>query len=144
MITDKNLEFSRAQAITAAAGSTNTIDLDDVRDIGTGENLYLYCVVTTAFTDASSDSTLTVALEGDSTDTITPDATQDLFVIPALSAVGAEFIYRLNPGMTPLQLRYIRLKYTPNNGNLTTGSLTAIIVKDVQKWRAYNDNITIS
>ena len=80
MIMDAQLLFSDAQAITAAAGSTNTIDLGAVRDIGTGENLYLVVTVDVAFTDGSSNSTLTVALEGDSTTTITPDGTVDFLL----------------------------------------------------------------
>lgn len=144
MIMDAQLLFSDAQAIAAAAGSDNTIDLGAVRDIGTGEPLYVVVVVDTAFTDGSSNSTLTVAIEGDSTTTITPDGTQDLFTIPALAAVGDTFIARLDPAATPLQYRYVRLKYTPNNGDLTTGAVTAFITKDVQRWKAYAKNYTIS
>ncbi len=146
MYVDALLSFSTApQAVTAAAGSTNTIDLAAASlDIGTGEPLYVVVTVDVALTDASSDSTVTVALEGDSTHTITPDATCDLFVIPALAAAGATYIARLNPGMAPLAYRYLRLKYTPNNGNLTTGSFTAFITHDVQKYTSFADGITIS
>ena len=144
MYLDAQLLFSDAQAVTAAAGSDNTIDLTAVRDIGTGEPLYIVVVVDVAFTDGSSDSTLTVALEGDSTTTFTPDATRDLFTFAALSAAGTVRYSPLVPGGAPEQYRYIRLKYTPANGNLTTGSLTAFITRDIQKWAAYNDAITIS
>jgi hypothetical protein len=137
MIQDKHLQFSEAQAITAAAGSTNTYDQGVGRDLGTGEPLFIVLEVTTAFTDSGSNSTLTVALEGDSTESFTPDGTQDLITIPALAAVGDKFFVRLHPGMTPMNYRYLRLKYTPNNGDLTTGSLNASIVKDIQKWKAY-------
>jgi hypothetical protein len=144
MYVDALLLFSDAQAITAAAGSESTIDLGAVRDIGTGEPLYIVVCVDVAMTDAGSDSSVTVALEGDSTDSFSPDGTQDLFVIPAVSAVGATFFACLNPGSAPLQYRYIRLKYTPNNGDLTTGSFTAFIAKDIQKYRSYAKGYTIS
>ena len=144
MILDAELQFSDAQAVTAAAGSTNTIDLSQVRDIGTGESLYVVVACTVAMTDASSDSTLTVALEGDSTTTFTPDGTQDLFTFPATSAAGTVKIAKLDPGADPLQYQYIRLKYTPANGNLTTGSFDAYLTKDIQKFVAYADSITIS
>lgn len=144
MIIDSLNLFSDAQAITAAAGSTNTIDLSAVRDIGTGTPLHVVIAVDVAFTDGSSDSTLTVALEGDSTTSFTPDATQDLVTIPALAAAGNKYIVTLSPGSAPLQYRYIRLKYTPNNGDLTTGSVTAFIAMDVDKYTSYADNITIS
>jgi hypothetical protein len=144
MYVDAQLLFSDAQAVTAAAGSTNTIDLGAVRDIGTGKTLYVVVTVDVAMTDASSDSTLTVALEGDSTTTITPDGTANLFTIPALSAAGAVFFAALDPGMAPLQFQYIRLLYTPNNGNLTTGSFTAFITTDIQKYTSFADAITVS
>lgn len=144
MIVDSQLQFSSAQAITAAAGSTNTVDLGAVRDIGTGEDLYLVVTVTTAFTDSGSDSTLDVAVEGDSTTSFTPDGTQSQFVIPALAAAGDTFYAKLNPGAPPLQYQYIRLKYTPANGNLSTGAVTAFLAKDIQKYKAYAKNYTIS
>jgi hypothetical protein len=144
MYLDSQLLFSDAQAVTAAAGSTNTIDLSAVRDIGTGENLYLVLIVDVAMTDGSSDSSVTVAIEGDSTDSFTPDATENVLLIPAVSAIGYKAIARLNPGSLPLQYRYIRLKYTPNNGNLSTGSFTAFLTHDVDKYKAYADNVTIS
>lgn len=144
MFLDSQLLFSDAQAITAAATSTNTLDLGAVRDIGTGQNLFVVVTVDIAFTDTGSDSTLTVTLWGDSTTTLTPDATQDLFVIPALTAAGATFIASLDPGAAPLQLQYIALRYTPNNGNLSTGTITAFVTKDVQRVRAYPDAITIT
>lgn len=144
MYVDANLLFSDAQAVTAAADSTNIVDLSAVRDIGTGTNLYVVVTVDVALTDAGSDSTVTVALQGDSTSTITPDATENLFTIPALAAAGNVYIGKLSPGSAPLQYRYINLKYTPNNGNLTTGSFTAFIAKDVQKYVSYADGITIS
>jgi hypothetical protein len=136
--------FSDAQAITAAADSTNSVDLGAVRDIGTGEPLYVVVSVDVAFTDSGSDSTLTVTLEGDSTTTFTPDGTLDLFTIPALAAAGDVFIARLAPDAAPLQYRYIQLVYTPNNGNLTTGTVTAFITNNIQKYESYADNITIS
>lgn len=144
MIHDAQNLFSDAQAVTAAAGSTNTIDLGAVRDIGTGENIYVVVTCDVAMTDSGSDSTLTVALEGDSTTTITPDGTQDLFTIPALTAAGAAFFARLAPGSAALQFQYIRLKYTPNNGNLTTGSFTAFLCHDIQKYVTYAKGYAIS
>lgn len=144
MILDADLLFSDAQAVTAAAASSNSIDLSAVRDIGTGEDLYVFVSVDVALTDGSSDSTVTVSLEGDSTTSFSPDATENLFTIPALAAAGNIYYAKLSPGLSPLQYRYIQLKYTPNNGNLTTGTFTAGIVKDIAKFTAYADNLRIS
>lgn len=144
MILDALLKFSDAQAVTAAAASDNVIDLGAVRDIGTGEDLYIVVNCEVAMTDSGSDSTLVVAVEGDSTTSFTPDGTQDLFTFAALSAIGTVKIAKLSPGSAPLQYRYIRLKYTPANGNLTTGTFSAYLTHDIQNFVAYADAITIS
>lgn len=143
MIMDALLQFSDAQAVTAAAGSDNTIDLGAARDIGTGEDLYVVVTVDVALTDTGSDSTVDVALEGDSTTTFTPDGTTTLFTIPALAAAGSVYYAKLSPGSAPLQYRYLRLKYTPSS-DLTTGSFTAGIVHDIAKFVPYAKGYTIS
>lgn len=144
MYVDSQLLFSDAQAVTAAAASTNSIDLGAVRDIGTGEQLYIVCVCDVAMTDGSSDSTLEVALEGDSTTTFTPDGTNSLFTFAALSAAGTVKYAALSPAMAALQYRYIQLKYTPANGNLTTGSFTAFLTTNIDRYVSYADGYTIS
>ena len=136
------LLFSDAQAVTATAASTSSIDLSAVRDAGTGEDLYVVVTCDVAMTDGSSDSTLAVAIEGDSTTTFTPDYTRTLFTFSALSAAGTVKIAKLSPG--DVNLRYLQLKYTPASGDLTTGSFTAFITSQVDKWTAYADAITIS
>jgi len=144
MIHDAQNLFSDEQAVTSAAGSTNTLDLGILRDIGTGETLYVVVIVDVAMTDDSSNSTLAVALEGDSTTSFTPDGTQTLFTFPATSAIGTKKIAKLDPSSDPLQYRYIRLKYTPANGDLSTGTFTAFVTKDIDQYLYYADNITIS
>lgn len=142
MLVDALLLFSDAQAVTSAAGSTNTIDLGAARDMGSGEPLYVVVTCDVAMTDSGSDSTLAVALEGDSTDSFTPDSTVTLFTFSALSAAGTTKIALVPPGL--MNYRYARLKYTPASGDLTTGSFTAFITKDVQNYTSYADGITIS
>lgn len=144
MIQDALFQFSSAQAITAAAASTNYVDLGAVRDIGTGQALYVMVNVTVAFTDGASDSTLDVSVYGDSTTTFTPDGQDKLFTIPALAAAGALYFARLNPGAASLQYRYIELYYSPNNGNLTTGTISAALVSDIQQFVAYAKGYTVS
>lgn len=143
MIMDKELLFSDAQAVTAAAASTNLVDLGGANDVGTGENLYVVAVVDVAFTDAGSDSTLAVKVQTDD-DVAFGSATdaQELFTFPALAAAGSVKIARLQPGA--IDERYMRLFFTPAGGNLTTGSITAFIAHDIDKWKAYADAITIS
>jgi hypothetical protein len=142
MILDKQLEFSDAQAVTAAAASTNYIDFGAARDMGVGEALYVVVTCDVTMSDTGSDSTLAVALEGDSSTTFTPDYTRTLFTFSALSAAGTVRIARLGPD--DANLRYLQLRYTPANGNLTTGSFSAYLTTNIDKWTAYADALVIS
>ena len=130
------------QDITAAAASTNYLDMSQARDLGVGQQLYVVIVCTVAMTDGTSDSTLTVALYGDSTTTFTPDGFQTLVTIPALTAVGTKFVCPIAPELT--KYRYLELYFTPNTGNLTTGSFIAFITTNPQLNAVYPDAITIS
>jgi len=143
MYVDAQLLFSDAQAITAAAASINYVDLGIARDIGTGENLYVVLVVDVALTDDSSNSTVAVILQTDSDSAFGTVATgQTLFTIAATAAIGTKYIARIQPDGADDQ--YIRLYYTPANGDLSTGSVTAFITTDIDKYVAYDNNITIS
>lgn len=143
MLVDKLLLFSEAQALTASAASTNSLDMSAARDIGIGEDLYVFLNVDVALTDSGSNSTVTVALEGDSTSTFTPDGSQELFIIPAVAAAGSQYFAKISPDFAA-QYRYLRLKYTMNNGDLTTGTVTAGIVNGIQKAKVYPKGYTIS
>ncbi len=143
MYLDSKLLFSDAQAVTAAAASTNVVDLGSARNIGVGEGLYVVVTVDTAFTDSGSNSTLTVALQGDSSDSFSPDGSQQLFIIPALAAAGAKYIARISPDYAS-NYRYMQLYYTPNNGDLSAGAVTAFITHNVDAYSSYADGITIS
>ena len=130
------------QDITAAAASTNYLDMSQARDLGAGQQLYVVMVCTVAMTDGSSDSTLTVDLYGDSSTSFTPDGKQTLFTIPALAAIGDRFVCPIAPELT--KYRYLELYFTPNNGNLSTGSFIAFITTNPQLNVLYPDGITIS
>lgn len=143
MFVDKLALFSDAQAVTAAAASTDSIDLGAVRNIGVGEDLYVFVTVDVALTDSGSDSTVTVSLEGDSTSTFSPDGTTTLFTIPALAAQGQKYYAKISPDFAA-NFRYLQLRYTPNNGNLSTGTFTAGIVKDIDKYNSYPKGYVIS
>lgn len=144
MYVDALLLFSDAQAVTSAAGSTNTIDLSAVRDIGNGQDVYLVVVVDTLLADGGSNTGTAVALEGDSTTTFTPDGTVTLFTFAQAAALGTVKVAKLSPGSAPLQYRYIRLKYTPAGADLTGGTFTAFLTTNVDAYASYADAITIS
>ena len=143
MFIDSQLLFSDAQAITAAAASTNSVDFGaGVKDLGLGESIFVAINVDVALTDGGSDSTLTVALQTDTDPAFgSPTTVKTLITIPALAAIGSAYFASIEPG--DIAERYCRLYFTPNSGNLTTGSVTCAIVKDIQKQVIYPKGYTI-
>ncbi|MCA1831222.1 MAG: hypothetical protein LC750_00480 [Actinobacteria bacterium] len=145
---DADLLFSDAQAVTATAASTNYYDTGPLYSGNTGRNLgvaelYFSITVDVAMTDSGSDSTITVSLETDDNTSFSSVATvATLVVIPALTAAGTKFFVRVPlAGAVPFE-RYLQLKYTTTNGNLTTGSFTAAIIKNIDSWTSYTSAVS--
>jgi len=138
MILDGQNMFSEAQAITAAAVSTNAIDTSLARDIGNGENIYIMLQCDVAMTDVDSNSTLAIALVTDSDEALgSPTVVRTLVTLPALTAAGTTLFFKLEAENLVAFERYLGLSYTPANGNLTTGSFTAGLVRTIQKSQEY-------
>lgn len=148
MIVDKFNEFSDAQAVTATAISTNVIDLaplgggqgtNTVRDIGSGEELYLVVRTVTAATDSGSDATLTVTLESDSTENLATSPTVHFstgsLAFAAFSPAGAQLAAIKLPAGD--YKRYLGVRFTVASGPLTAGTFDAFLTKDAQSYRAY-------
>lgn len=135
MILDLQSLLSDQQAITATAGSTNTIDLGAngtiyggsgalTSDIGKGTPISLLVQVTESFNTLTS---LKIDIELDSTTTFTPDKTITLgtYLLAELVA-GFKVPFPFIPeGIT---LRYMRLKYTVTGSAPTLGKITAGVV----------------
>lgn len=147
MIVDAQLQFSSAQAVTAAANSTNSIDLSEVRNIGEGKVLYITTAVVTALTDGGSNSGTLVSLYGGATAGATT-AIQGLYTIPQAAAAGSgPFFCQIPPGLIttqPADYEFLMLYYAPQTANLTGGTLTSYVVTDIQAFVAYKRGYTIS
>lgn len=152
MYVDKQAEFSDAQAVTATAISTNVMDLisnssgkNALRDIGTGQDVYLVVQTIAAATDSGSDATLAVTLESDST--------ADLATTPTVHfSTGTLAFAAFSPAGTVLAAvklpqgnyeRYLGVRYTVASGPLTAGTFDAFLTTDVQAWRAYERNYVV-
>ncbi len=143
MILDAALLFDNNVAHLTTEAGTDYIDFGAIRNMGVGEPLYFFIVVTTAFTDSGSDSTMTITLETDDNTSFSSATTaQTIGTFSALSAIGTRLVARLQPDK--INERYLRVKYTVANGDLSTGKFTAGLVKDIQAFTAYADAITIS
>lgn len=126
MILDNELIFSDKQAITASAVSTNVLDFTG--DGQPYEQNFLVVRVVENFTDTGNDSTLTVTLQTDSTDSMSSPkimyttgaiAYADIPKVGEASLINMRLPYGLE--------RYVRLSYTVGNGNFATGKIDAYI-----------------
>lgn len=149
MFLDNDLLFSDAQAVTATAASTNYFDTGPLftgntgRDLGVSSELYIAITVDVAMTDSGSDSTIAVTLETDDNTSFSSVATvASLLTIPALTPAGTKYFVKMPIATTVPYERYLQIKYTAANGNLTTGSFTAAIVKNIDNWTSYKSAVS--
>lgn len=148
MYVDALLEMSDAQAVTATAISTNVIDLGPVtdnvlRDIGTGEDVYLMVVVDTTFTAAGA-ATLTASLLSDSTANLATSPTTHFSTaaIPVASLVAGFVIAAIKLPAGSYE-QYLGMNYAVATGPMTAGKANAFLTKDAQLYRAYADRRAI-
>lgn len=137
MYIDKQNTFSTAQAVTAAAGSTDYIDLGAARDLGNSDVTVMITVdeSATAVGDATVDFQVQV---DDNASFSSPEtiAASGAIGKAALTA-GREAIYIKVPPHTPA--RYMRVYYDVGTGPLTAGKFSAAVVEGIQRNRHYPD-----
>lgn len=143
MILDKLLMFSEAQAVTATAASTDTIDLGPikgtVRDIGVGAPLELFVNVNTTATAAGAATVnfqLQTSADNSSWTTLVASGDQAL---AALTAGKRIFSVKVPSGVQ----RYLRVNYTVGTGPLTAGAFTAGINLAVDQQASYPTAFTV-
>lgn len=127
--------FSKDQAVTVTAASTNTIDVQRVRngrqkDIGHGRLIQLFITVSETFKGLTS---LQVAFETSDNENLSPATT----LIQTAAIPASELIQGYTFSMTAVPdgcRRYIRLNYIVS-GTATAGKITAGIVVDRQQTK---------
>ncbi|WAH51944.1 hypothetical protein LMA04_17890 [Pseudescherichia vulneris] len=131
MINDKLLMFSEAQAVTASAASTDTIDLGPIdgtrRDIGVGEPLE-YWVTTNATATAAGAATVNVQLQTSPDNSTWTTLTSSGDLALASLVAGRRIVSQKVPQGVQ---RYLRVNYVVGTGPLTAGAFTAGINLDV-------------
>jgi hypothetical protein len=138
MITDALLWLSGApgnatgQAVTATAVSTNTIDLQQSRDVGEGEELYAQFLVDTAPTAAGAATVRFEVITSAAANLSSPTVIVASGDIPIASLpLGARVELAIPPNhITPLGQRYLGVRYTVSTGPLTAGTFTALINRE--------------
>lgn len=150
MYVDKQAEFSDAQVVTASAISANVMDLisnssgkNVLRDIGTGQDVYLV-IIATAQATAAGAATLTASLESDSVvglgSSPTVHFTTKAFSLAEMAPGAVLAAVKLPAGDYE---RYLGVRYTVATGPLTAGAFDAFLTTDVQAWRAYERNYVV-
>lgn len=139
MYLDAQNMFSKTQAITTTAPSTNVIDLGVARDIGGAvtDKLYLLCEVVTAFTSGGTP-TLQVQYQGSNDNSAWTTIAQSDTVALASLAQGYKFLQGLTispPSSQPF--RYLRLNYVVASGPFTGGAITAAFTPALQHQPVY-------
>lgn len=147
MILDAQTLLSDAQAVTADAVSTNTIDLGDVtpkRDIGDGEPLALVVTVDVAADSTTGDETYSFEfIQSANANLGSADVLAARTVAAADLYAGAQVVIPIPPGA--ITKRYIGLNYNVG-GTTPTITCTSYVVPQsfVPKLKNYADGFTIS
>jgi hypothetical protein len=147
MITDSLMMLSDAQAFTADAVTTNTIDLGNVtpkRGIGTGEPMAIVITVDVAADHTTGDETYEFQfIQSANADLSSPDILCLRTILYSDLTAGSIHVIPVPPGS--ITKRYIGVNY---NGGGTTPTITATIflqpMSMIQQNKDYAKGYTIS
>lgn len=123
MIHDKNLVFSKDQAIGATAASTDYLDLGSDRDIGPGEQLWLVLISKAA--PGGTSPTLAIALETD--DNSSFNSPTSLWASGTLAAAALAAGTMIVVPFPWTNERYVRVKYTQGGSDTPTHVMDAFL-----------------
>lgn len=141
MIYDRSLLMSNAQAITATAASTDTIDLGAtgtvygnsaalIRDIGRGKEIPFRVQVVQAFNNLTS---LQVAVQTDDNSAFSSPRTVVQSQAIPLASLVVGFVFEELAVEVGTNERHLRLLYTVTGTAPTTGQVTAGITMGNQR-----------
>jgi hypothetical protein len=126
MLFDAETLFSDGQAVSTTGVSTNLVDGGAVRDVASGELLWLVVQITQAFTAAGA-ATLTVEVQTASEPTFASPTT--LYTSPVIPVAELSLGARpLRVAMPKYAQRYLRLRYVVGTGPFTAGKLVSGLV----------------
>ena len=142
MITDAFLRLSDGQALTTTAVSTNTVDLGVARDIGAGEDIYVYFTVPVALAGGTSVTfqVITSAAANLGTPTVVGSTAA---VATASLVAGYKTAVRINPSVFANGQRYLGAQYTIS-GTYTSGTVTADVVHDIADFKTYASGFSVT
>jgi len=132
MIIDAQNLFSSAQAVTATAVSTNTVDLSQAREVFAGEEVEIFFNVDTTVTAAGAATVnFQVITPAPAAPTSPPSVVQPDAIPKANLAAGARFSLCVPSAfINNLGQRYLGIQYTVGTGPLTAGAFTCGVTAD--------------
>ena len=142
MLLDALLQLSSAQAVTATAVSTNTIDLSVVRDLGPGRSLFAVWGVDTSAAAAGAATVTFQVITSAAANLSSPTVVSQTDAIPKadLTAGRKLFAQRIDPAILlaqPNGQRYLGVQYTVGTGPLTAGAFTCYITDTLPPGMEY-------
>lgn len=150
MSTDAFLQLSTAQAVTATAVSTNTIDLGVARDVAPGRPLYAVFQIDTTFTAAGAATMNFQVISSAAANLGTPTVLGDSGPVPVAQLTAGRKLIAVGIGPSVLNAapngqRYLGAQYTVGTGPMTAGAVTATIVDYLPPGaQAYGSGFTVA
>lgn len=150
MLVDDFLKLSAAQAVTASAVSTNTIDLGVARDVAQGEDLYAVFQVDTTVTAAGAATVNFQVITSANSNLSSANviAQTDAIGKAELTAGRKLIVVALSPAVLnslPVGQRYLGVQYTVGTGPLTAGAFTCYITNsEVAQGLNYASGFTVA
>ena len=147
MITDKRTIFCDGVALDTGVAGTyligDVIDIEALRDLGQGTNIYLVATVETTATSGGS-ATLQLKLSSDAQAAIATDGSATDHIVSAEFAVadlgaGKSLIAAALPLEGAAYERYIGVLQVTGTAAFTAGAVDVFLTPDVAKWKAYAD-----
>lgn len=152
MILDELLEFADATSVAASAGTAligDVIDLQEARDIGNGEPMYLVIQCDTSIITGGAAGTVKFQLASDAAAAIATDGSATVHFDTGAIATGAAGAGLTEAGATIAAIalpmegavyeRYLGILCVTATTTTTAGAVNAFLTKDVSKWKAYPD-----
>ena len=147
MILDSRLIFADNFDLGQETGTylfTNQIDLQVIRDIGQGQPLYLFAVVTEAFTDGGDSATLNLRLRSDADASVHATTSTGHFesgtMLKAALTLGAKFMWAV-PMEGNVYEPVLGLQGVVGTAGFDAGMITAGLTFDPHGWKSYPDAI---
>lgn len=154
MIIDKRNEFADATALNTGAAGTYTIgdqiDLEVLRDIGNGADVYLVLGVATGINAAAAGTVQFQLVSADNAALTTNPVvhTQTAALVTSTTsgnaggalAAGTLLLATVLP-MGADYKRYLGIRQVTGTAAISAGAVDAFLTLDVARWRAYADAV---